>query len=216
VQRKVFDSAAIEKLQRICLDFDEGDVTYATIFLDDSDHYTVSHWDPKYVDIDVNYWSVGFTAEKSSQVADIMFGGETPWSNVRFRAPTQGLECVSIRTGGGWACSDSKTHYDPMHHLLVAAKGERTVFMWEPRVSAGACHLALDFTSSTSNPGVQIPMNDFYNQYKQLGFTRAHLEEGDALLIERYRPHRVFGAPDSLALAFAVQIQRPLFDGDTQ
>lgn len=202
VQRGIFDHAACLQLQRL-VKFNEHDITNAQIFLDESDH-CYPHWDPEWAGRDIHYSSVSFTYKKSCEVRDAMFGGEgTPWTNVRCKDPKpgKGAEVVAISTGEACDFSDSRLHHDGMHHMLVAVKSHRTVFVWEAALADGACPLKED-----------MPAEEFATRYKELGFARVRLEEGDVMLLERHRAHRVLGSPSSSAVAFAVKIQHAMFD----
>jgi hypothetical protein len=72
--------------------------------------------------------------------------------------------------------------------------------MWSAPLGDGACPYDHDLA------GKQMPPQEFVDRHQALGFFRVDLEEGDVMLIERHRSHRVFGAPGSSAIAFAVHM----------
>jgi hypothetical protein len=119
------------------------------------------------------------------------------------------MEVIAVHTGMR-SSSDSGLHTDGTHHLLLVTKGTRTVFMYKPAVNDHTCPLLSLELEEKSAP---IPVDLFDQNYEQFGFERVEVHAGDAILIERYRAHRVIGHPGSSGIILPVSILEWGFDG---
>jgi hypothetical protein len=147
---------------------------------------------------ETTYTQKNLNLQHTHDMAAQLFPSGTPWQNVTINNKLEVRDAAIAFITGECRQSDSGLHKDSTHHLLVALKGSRRVYLHAATVATLACTLPHEGYLDSE----QIPIEEFEATHAEHGFVSVDLEAGDALFIEKDRVHRAVGNAGSVGVAF--------------